>query len=131
MKRLNQKNLLLLLCSLQFAATLRTLLGIVGLSYHQEIPSLATAFELGLFLGASLIPLAVTLAPPESRRLWHGLAWVPCFAYALLCSFNLLARQHMDLGQGVAAFVRLACWLSIGVLFASRAVCLVHQQQKA
>lgn len=131
MKRLNQRNLLLCLCCVQSAVTLRSLFGAVALNLVGDVRTLAFVVEAGLFLGASFIPLAVTLAPAERRRLWHGLAWLPCLFYVLVCAVNHLVRGPLGTAGYVAEALRLLGWLGLGALFVSRAVGLVGQHQKA
>ncbi|MGH8018218.1 MAG: hypothetical protein ACREIA_07995 [Opitutaceae bacterium] len=89
----------------------KMLVGVILLARHQDVPVLTAVFEMAMFLGAGLIPLAAVWLVEDERRRWLYVLWAPCILYV-----SFLAVRYC-LASPFAGAMRLLLWAAIIVLF--------------
>ncbi len=85
----NEKLVLTALCVIVCAWVAKMLINVVFMARYQDVPVLATTFELSMFLGAGLIPLVAVWFLKEKKRMWLYALWVPCILYVSFLAINL------------------------------------------
>lgn len=118
------------LCALALAWWAKMVIGTAQLAWHQGItwnmnlftrydrlPVLLAAIEFLLILGASLIPLLITLRRSQPAPRWIWYAWAPCIAYVLFMCINFFVRVPFAWGVYARGTARLLGWAAIAVLF--------------
>ena len=106
-----EKATLTALCVIICAWAVKMLVSIVHLARYQDVPVLAAAFEIGMFLGAGLVPLAAVWFFKEMKRKWLYALWAPCILYVSFLAINLSRFRP------VAGSLRILVWAVIIVLF--------------
>jgi len=108
-----KKYILIALCCSALAYIGKIGFGIVDLARYQNVPVLASIFELTMLLGAVVFPLISVLRPNKEKKIWYYIVWAPCFLYVLAISINYLF-QSTDYSSGL---IRISLWIAIAFLF--------------
>jgi len=106
-----EKIVLTVLCVGACIWCIKMLVGVIGLSRHQDVSTAAAVFELAMFFGAGSLPLIAIWLIGDRKRKWLYLLWTPCILHAV---FLAISYSRVSPSGG---FVRLFLWFAIVVLF--------------
>jgi len=111
-----KKYALITLCCLALAYIGKGIVGIFQVAQHAEVPTWAIALDLTMLLGATLLPLILTVQKTE-KKTWHYILWAPCILYVIGISINFLIRAPFRIEANFIGIIRLVIWLAIAFLF--------------